>query len=157
MQFNLKTRYEKNPLINKMIITPTSKKIKISPTGTAGTHITTFKKVDSKEFSELFASNMALTFGLKKAGEKVFKILTWTVQQSKNKDEVALDSIVLSEFKKNNQVSISISVFQRGINELEKAKIIAKTKRKGFYFINPNFVFNGNRIVFSTAIQLQEK
>ncbi|WP_259272006.1 hypothetical protein [Klebsiella pneumoniae] len=36
---------------------------------------------------------------------------------------------------------------------MEKAKIIAKTMRQGRYFINPNFVFNGDRIAFTTVIE----
>ena len=37
--------------------------------------------------------------------------------------------------------------------ELEDAKIIAKHRKRGDYFINPNFVFNGDRIAFSTVIE----
>jgi hypothetical protein len=37
--------------------------------------------------------------------------------------------------------------------ELVKAQIIAKTMRQGRYFINPNFLFNGDRIAFTTVIE----
>jgi DNA-binding GntR family transcriptional regulator len=50
-------------------------------------------------------------------------------------------------------MKLSIATFKRGINELENAKIIAKTIRKGWYFINPNFIFNGDRIAFTTVIE----
>ena len=43
------------------------------------------------------------------------------------------------------------------VEELTDAKIIAKSFRKGFYFINPNFAYNGNRIAITTAIELKEK
>ncbi len=46
-----------------------------------------------------------------------------------------------------------MATFKRGMNELEKAQIIAKTMRKGRYFINPNFMFNGDRIAFTTLIE----
>jgi hypothetical protein len=42
---------------------------------------------------------------------------------------------------------------KRGLAELEKARIIAKTLRQGRYFINPNFVFNGDRVAFTTLIE----
>lgn len=29
--------------------------------------------------------------------------------------------------------------------------------RKGFYFINPNFVFNGDRIAFTTLIERKQQ
>lgn len=48
---------------------------------------------------------------------------------------------------------MSLPTFKRGLNELEKAQIIAKTMRQGRYFINPNFVFNGDRVAFSTVIE----
>lgn len=50
-------------------------------------------------------------------------------------------------------MSLSIATLKRGITELEKAQIIAKTVRKGRYFINPNFIFNGDRIAFTTVIE----
>jgi hypothetical protein len=40
---------------------------------------------------------------------------------------------------------------------MEKAQIVAKTLRQGRYFINPSFVFNGDRVAFTTMIERQEK
>ena len=67
------------------------------------------------------------------------------------KDEVDLDNFVLDDFitahsEKEPPVKLSLATFKRGLNELEKAKIIAKTIRQGRYYINPNFVFNGDRM-----------
>lgn len=39
----------------------------------------------------------------------------------------------------------------------ENAKIIAKHLRAGDYYINPNFVFNGDRIAFSTVIERKKR
>ena len=50
-------------------------------------------------------------------------------------------------------VKLSLSTFKRGLNELEEAQIIAKHMRPGWYFINPNFAFNGDRIAFTTIIE----
>jgi len=168
---DLKKRYATNPFLNEMIITPSKKQVKISPIGlnnnvlvnqatgeVQGTHIMTYKQVDSSEFVKLFAANVGLTFDLKAAGVKAFNVLLWAVQYTAiNRDEVVLDSLVLEEFTKTHNLKLSLTVFQRGLNELERAQIIAKTKRKGFYFINPNFVFNGDRIAFTTLIQRQQE
>ncbi|MFY0838350.1 hypothetical protein ACA371_28650, partial [Klebsiella pneumoniae] len=54
---------------------------------------------------------------------------------------------------KKPPLRLSLATMKRGINELEKAKIIAKTMRKSFYFINPNFLFNGDRVAFTTVIE----
>ena len=45
----------------------------------------------------------------------------------------------------------------RGLTELTRSQIIARTIRRGHYFINPNFVFNGDRIAFTTLIERDEQ
>jgi hypothetical protein len=40
-------------------------------------------------------------------------------------------------------VGLQCHIFQ-GLAELEAAQIIAKHMRQGWYFINPDFVFNGD-------------
>lgn len=67
--------------------------------------------------------------------------------------------IFFKGFLENNDssISLSLSTFKRGLNELEQAKIIAKTIKLGDYFINPNFLFNGNRIAFTTVLEKEEK
>jgi hypothetical protein len=166
-------RYKNNPFLENMIIPIKEKRIKLSILGNDrnilinqetgevhGTHIATFKKVDRKQFVKLFTANIALTFDLSSAGIKAFNILVWTVQhKALCKDEIDLDNITLEEFleqHKEKELKLSIATFKRGINELEKSMIIAKTLRKGKYFINPNFVFNGDRIVFSTVIEREK-
>ncbi|MCV5282365.1 replication/maintenance protein RepL, partial [Escherichia coli] len=111
-------------------------------------------------FVKLFTANIGLTFELFCAGIKAFGVLVWSVQNSAlSKDEVDLDTLVLEAFLQcqvsasKQPLRLSLATFKRGLNELEKAKIIAKTMRQGRYFINPNFVFNGDRIAFTTVIE----
>jgi DNA-binding GntR family transcriptional regulator len=54
---------------------------------------------------------------------------------------------------KEPPLRLSSATFLRGLAELVKAQIIAKTMRQGWYFINPNFMFNGDRIAFTTVIE----
>lgn len=168
---DLKKRHESNPFIENMVLNFTSKQVKVSSIGKDdniivnqstgeinGTHVVTYKKVDNEEFVKLFTRNIALTFDLNSAGIKAFNVLIWTMQhQALNRDLVALDSFCLEDFLKENSVKLSITTFKRGLNELEKAKIIAKGRKMGEYFINPNFMFNGNRIAFTTAIELKKE
>lgn len=124
-----------------------------------GTHITTYKQVDSEQFVKLFTANIAMTFDLTSAGIKTFNVLMFAVQtNAMAKDEVMLDVFVLDDFleieeQKGKNLALSITTFKRGLNELEKAKIIAKTIRQGRYFINPGFAFNGDRIAFTKVIE----
>ncbi|WP_352230783.1 replication/maintenance protein RepL [Escherichia coli] len=161
-------RYKENPFIKDLALTISSKRVMISPMGkdehvlvnqstgeVTGTNVVTYKKVDSEEFVKLFSRNIALTFELTSSGIKSLNVLIWSVQNTAiQKDVVALDQLAFDDFMKENpNLKMTLRTFQRGLSELESSKIIAKTMRKGFYYINPNFVFNGDRIAFTTLIE----
>lgn len=168
-------RYSTNPFLESMVVPVKGKQVKISKLGRDdnilinqktgeihGTHVTTFKKVDSDQFVKIFTANIGMTFDLSSAGIKTFSVLLWAVQyRALAKDEVDMDSLILNQFLDSQQkeppLKLSLATFKRGLNELEKAKIIAKTMRQGRYFINPNFVFNGDRVAFTTVIERQKK
>lgn len=165
-------RYDHNPFIKDMIVPIKGQRVQVSTFGaddnvlinqttgeTIGTHITTFKKVDKEKFVKLFAQNIAMTFELKAAGIKAFNVLFWILQnKSIDKDLIPLDKYSLEEFldshgDRSPPIKLSLPTFWRGLAELEKSQIIAKNIRSGWYYINPNFCFNGNRIAFSTVIE----
>ena len=165
-------RHKTNPFIANMVVPVKGRKVKLSTLGkdenvlvnqatgeVQGTHITTYRRVDGEQFIKLFTANIGLTFELSAAGIKTFGVLLWVVQNKAiSKDEVDLDALILEDFIEahsgsNKPLRLSMTTFKRGLNELEKAQIIAKTMRKGRYFINPNFVFNGDRIAFTTLIE----
>ena len=171
------SRYKTNPFLDDMIVPVKDRQVRLSRLGrdenilvnqstgeVQGTHVTTFKRVDGEQFVKLFTANIGLTFGLSAAGIKAFGVLLWVVQnRALSKDEVDLDSLTLEEFldvHKNTDekpLKLSLATFKRGINEMEKAQIVAKTMRQGRYFINPNFVFNGDRIAFTTVIERKKR
>lgn len=127
-----------------------------------GTHVTTYKKVDSEQFIKIFPAQIGAIFNLKAAGIKALGLLMWILKDSKaiDKDTVLVDSYSLEDFLKSKEgkdVKLSSATMKRGLNELETASIIAKTIRKSFYFINPNFIFNGNRVAFTTVIDRKEE
>ena len=165
-------RYKENPFLEGMIVPVKGRQVKLSKLGkddnilinqstgeVLGTHLTTYKLVDGEQFVKLFTANIAMTFDLSSAGIKAFSVLLWAVQHNAlSRDEVDLDILVLEAFtdankEKDPPLMLSPATFRRGINELEKAQIVAKTLRQGRYFINPNFVFNGDRIAFTTLIE----
>lgn len=161
-------RYKENPFLKDLDLIISSKRIVISQMGRddlvlvnqatgemTGTSVVTHKKVDNEEFVKLFSRNIALTFDLTSAGIKALNILIWAVQNTAiHKDVVALDQLAFDDFMAcNPDLKLTLRTFQRGLTELEGAKIVAKTMRKGFYYINPNFVFNGDRIAFTTLIE----
>jgi hypothetical protein len=165
-------RHDKNPFLEGMVVPVRGQKVQLSRIGqddnvlinqatgeVQGTHVTTFRRVDSAQFIKLFTQNIALTFDLKAAGIKAFNVLIWVLQsKAMDKDLVPLDKLVLEDFLRQHSsrkppIKLSLATFWRGLAELEGAQIIAKHVRQGFYYINPNFAFNGDRIAFTTLIE----
>lgn len=167
-------RHKENPFSDNLVIPTKGKRVTVSKLGkdnnvlinqntgeVHGTQITTYKQVDTKEFVKVFAQNIALTFGLTSAGLKALNVMIWALQyQAVNKDLLQLESMTLAsflEYHAKSKLKLSQATFNRGLKELVGAQILAAYKIRGFYFINPNFIFNGNRIVFSTAIELKKQ
>lgn len=176
LRITMAERYDHNPFVGELNVPVSTKQVKVSPIGkdqnvlvnqntgeVIGTHVTTYKRVDSEEFVKLFTGNIALTFDLKAAGIKAFNVLMWMVQKKGiQRDLIVLDKYTLEDFldehaERNPPIKLSTSTFKRGLKELEDAQIIAKNIRPGWYYINPNFVFNGDRIAFSTIIERNKK
>jgi hypothetical protein len=165
-------RHKENPYLQELNVTTRSKNIKVTKLGKQddirltnhdtgemqGTYIGTTKRVDSEQFLKLFTSNIAMTFDLKAAGIKALNVVMYVMQTSAiEKDVIYLDKIIIDEFNEEHKKKLSKTVFYKGVTELINAKILARTIREGQYFINPNFVFNGDRIVFSTIIEKKEE
>lgn len=166
-------RHKTNPFLDNLVVNKREKQVRLSTLGKdshvlvneatgdkQGTHLVTYRHVDSEQFLKLFTKNIALTFDLTSPGIRAFNVLCWAVQTSAlSKDEVDLDSLALEDFLSVHKdrspplKEFSIATFKRGLAELEAAKLIAKTMRKGRYFVNPSFVFNGDRVAFSTVIE----
>jgi len=170
-------RYKENPFLKDMDISTRKKQVRVRALGKdsdisilnhesgeiSGTQIMTYKQVDDEEFVKLFAKNLALTFDLTAAGNKALFVLIWVVQyKAIEKDIVSLDKFTHEDFIEAHSDSekplmLSMTTFTRGLNELEKAKIIAKARKPGDYFINPSFVFNGDRIAFTKIIERKQQ
>jgi hypothetical protein len=168
MIVDVDTRYDHNPFISGMIVPVKGQRLQLSTLGKDnnvvvnqttgemhGTHVVAYKKVDSAMFVKLFAQNVGSLFNLSSSGIKAFTILVWAVQSSAmNKDIILLDHLVLSDFlAEHEHLSVSIATFGRGLRNLVEAQILARAKRQGQFFINPDFIFNGNRIAFTSLIE----
>ncbi|WP_312738058.1 replication/maintenance protein RepL [Atlantibacter hermannii] len=102
------------------------------------------KEVDRSQFLKLYINGVKAISGLSAAGTKVFEILYRTMQEHKDKDQIYLS------FNSINQdiTKISRATFSRGVTDLIKNKFIAESQIPSLYFINPDFIFNGDRLSF---------
>jgi hypothetical protein len=158
-------RYKTNPFVANMVIPIGSKSVQIlgkdsnvlinQSTGeVTGTHVIARKKADSSKFVKVYADYMQFTFDLTSAGNKALRVLMWAIKERGiGKDRIDMDKMTLSEFIEETGLEMSVATFHRGVSDLEKAKIIAKTLKLGRYFINPGVMFNGDRIAFTTLIE----
>jgi len=167
-------RYPSNPFTDGLSLSLATKNIRITRAGVddnilinqktgevASTHVVAQRRVDSEKFVKTFADYMSFTFELTKAGNKALRVVMWGIQeQSINSDTIVLDEFTRTEFLKEHDIefnALSYPTYARGLRELCKAKIIAKTLRKSFYYINPSVLFNGDRVVFSTILEKKSK
>jgi hypothetical protein len=167
-------RHETNPFTNHLSIKTRTKKLTVrSKLGsdendvfinhTTGevlqTTVTSYRQVDDEEFVKVFAQNIGMTFNLTSSGIKAFNILLWCVQyRGIGRDLVQLDHYSLGSYTTENPKNkMSLATLYRGIKELTKAQILARNVKTGFYYLNPSFCFNGDRIVFMNAIERKKQ
>lgn len=103
------------------------------------------KEVDREEFVKLYAEGVGAIMQLKSPGKKVFQLIYDELYGAKGmgKTQIVLAYEMLSEAQRKN---LSRATFFQGINDNLKHNIIAETYTAGVYFINPAYIFNGDRL-----------
>lgn len=118
----------------------------------------TSEEVEMNRFVKLYADGVGAIVGLKGAGKKVFALLFLQIRgkEGKDKDEVTLNYALLDEDTKK---TLSQATFYRGISELIKLRFIAPTLAANIYYINPTYIFNGDRLVLMNQyiLKMQEE
>lgn len=157
-------KHKKNPFIgdsylkidrgNKSVIVGGTKQVLVNTEngeteGIALLH--KYKQVDKTQFVKLFVNEVQALFDLTKTGLKVFG---YVLQSMKiNGDDIYIHIPELQEFcgyKTTKQV-------YKGLAELIANQIIAKSEKANIWYINPNVVFNGDRIAFIKEYRMKEK
>ena len=111
------------------------------------------RKVEANEFLKVYVGGIAALFGLSKAGQKVFSLLYSQLSGTEGKDK---DTVTLyyAALPKDIQEKISYRVFNKGINDLIEVGFIAESLVPSQFYINPTYIFNGNRLA---VINLYER
>lgn len=158
------TRYSTNPFLSdleikvasKNTIFKSSKKEYVdSDTGEiVNAKFTKTVSVDRERFIKIFSGMVGHMLELNSAGTKTLGLLLWVLQNGKpNADKIRLDIEVLNGFSKVYEFVISRTVFFSGLKQLENRRIIAKASVLGYYWINPSFIFNGDRVALTQIIE----
>lgn len=99
--------------------------------------------VDNKQFVKLYNDQMKSIFNLSLSAIKVFGYIMFEMQNMVNSDAVWFSLKGCMDFCEYT----SHQMVYRGLSELLKKLIICKSDRPGQFWINPKYVFNGNRII----------
>lgn len=110
------------------------------------------RHMDKNAFIKVFPELLGKFFDLSNAGKQMLIIIFNELQKADNNDRVYLNFRNEYEFVKNGETkTIKKSTFYRGVNELKAAGIIAESANQYIFFINPNYMFNGNRMTFAKS------
>lgn len=101
------------------------------------------EEVDSTKFLKLFVNGVRALAELSNPGARVFELLYIEMQNNVGKDQVYLSFTGIEE-----ETKISRATFKRGMAELIDKKFLAAMPAVGRYWVNPDFIWNGDRLAF---------
>lgn len=100
------------------------------------------EEVDKSKFIKLFINGVRAFKDLTNAGTRVFEVLYGEMQEKINSDKVYLSYSAI------DPSSMSQATFTRGMRELIDKRFIAPMASTSWYYVNPDFVWNGDRLSF---------
>ena len=107
--------------------------------------------VDRTQFVKLYINGVKAFKELSGAGTRIFELLYLEVQRNIGKDRVVLS------FNEIDQAATPLSeaTFYRGMRELVEKEFVAESLVPSLYFVNPDFMWNGDRLAFVKAYRLK--
>lgn len=107
------------------------------------------KEVDTATFVKVYLAGIKQYAQLSKAGAAIFEIVYKEISglSGKDKDTVEINYYVAQE----HITSLAKRTFERGLNELLSKEFLYRSVITDKYFVNVNFMFNGDRMVVVKA------
>ena len=148
------TVYHKNPFVVGGMVKPKTKRLTnnrgdmmvVGETGEIIAPAAGFwqaQEVDAAKFVKLYVNGVRAFKELTNAGTRVFEVLYLEVQKNIGQDRVYLSFTSLDE-----SVKLSQATFTRGMRELIDKGFVAPTDAIAWYWLNPDFMWNGDRLAF---------
>lgn len=102
------------------------------------------QEVDKAQFVKLYINGVKAFKELTGAGTKVFEVLYLKVQEF-----IGRDFLYLSFVEIDQQVTpMSKATFMKGMKELIIKGFIAESMAQNKYYLNPDYMWNGDRLAF---------
>jgi hypothetical protein len=109
------------------------------------------QEVDKTQFVKLYVNGVKAFAGLSGAGAQVFGLVYAELQKAPGKDIIHLNFPDV----KQDITPISKATFMRGVKEILLKKFLAETLVSGRYFVNPDYIFNGDRLAIVKEFRLK--
>ena len=106
--------------------------------------------VDSNRFVKLYVDGVKGITGLKAAGVRVLELVIKQLHEKQDQDQVMLSSFLARE------AGIEERTYQRGLRDLQDREVLFASHIEGLFYINIQFMFNGNRLHFVRSYHLRE-
>jgi hypothetical protein len=100
--------------------------------------------VDKTQFVKLYINGVKAFKDLTGAGTKVFEVLYMEVQENIGKDVIYLSFSEIDQ----RITPMGEATFYRGMKELIEKGFIAESMTQNKYFLNPDYMWNGDRLAF---------
>lgn len=145
--------YEENPFMAEMqtktrrVTNRRGDMMLVSNEGEIVTNVAGFweaEEVDATKFVKLFVKGVKALKELTGAGTKVFEVLYLRVQENIGKDQVLMAFAAVDQAL----TPMSEATYNRGMRELVAKGFVAATPVQGVFWLNPSFVWNGDRLAF---------
>ena len=103
------------------------------------------REIDSEQFVKVYLDGIKQYGQLSKAGATVFEFVYRTISGFSGKDK---DTVTLSYLLANRwHPKLTRRTYERGMNELLDKEFLYRSLAADVYFVNVNFMFNGDRMV----------
>jgi hypothetical protein len=153
------TLYKNNPFLVGTVLAPKIRRITNQKgdmmlvhgsTGEVMSEVAGFwhtKEVDNSKFVKLYVNGVKAFKELTGAGTKVFEVLYLEVQKLVSQDKVYMSFGLVNQ----EENPMSSATYDRGMRELVSKGFIAPTNLVGWFWLNPDYMWNGDRLAFVKA------
>ena len=109
-------------------------------------------EVDKTQFVKLYINGVKAFQGLRAAGARVFELIYRATMDAPGSDTIWLHFMEIEQAI----TPIARATFDRGMTELLQKGFIAESAVPGKYFLNIDYLFNGNRLAFIKEYRITE-
>jgi hypothetical protein len=110
------------------------------------------QEVDKTQFVKLYINGVKAFKELTSAGTRAFEFLYIEIQKNIGKDKVFLSYQAINQ----ELTPIGKATFYRGMKELVEKSFIAETDVQNIYFVNPDYMWNGDRLAFVKEYRIKK-